>query len=77
MTRLLTSLLVIIGLAIVAVGIIYFTVKAGSLPTWFPGHLTGSAAHRTKHGIAAIVVGVVVLVGAIMVPALTGARRRH
>jgi hypothetical protein len=36
-------------------------VKAGSLPSFFPGHIAGSTSHRTKHGIAAVVLGAVVL----------------
>lgn len=61
MHKLVTVILVVIGLALIAVGIVYFTVKAGSLPSFFPGHIAGSTAHRTKHGIAALVLGVVVL----------------
>jgi amino acid permease len=56
------ALLVIVGLVLIAVGVIYFVVKAGSLPSFFPGHLTGSTAHRSKHGLVAVVVGAVVLV---------------
>jgi hypothetical protein len=61
MRTLVTTVLVVVGLALVAVGIVYFTVKAGSLPSFFPGHIAGSASHRTKHGIAAVVLGAVVL----------------
>jgi hypothetical protein len=61
MQRLVTVVLVIVGLALIAVGIVYFTVKAGSLPSFFPGHIVGSTSHRTKHGIAAVVLGAVVL----------------
>jgi succinate dehydrogenase/fumarate reductase cytochrome b subunit len=60
--RLFIALLVIVGLVLIAVGIVYFVVKAGSLPSFFPGHLTGSTAHRSKHGLVAVVVGAVVLV---------------
>jgi multisubunit Na+/H+ antiporter MnhB subunit len=78
MTRLVTSLLVLIGLALVAVGIVYFTVKAGSLPSFFPGHIAHSSAHRNKHALVAVIAGVVVLVLAVMLPSFGGARhRRH
>jgi multisubunit Na+/H+ antiporter MnhB subunit len=75
MTRLITSLLVLIGLVLIAAGIVYFVVKAGSLPSFFPGHIAGSSAHRNKHGLVAVIVGVVVLVLAAMTPALAGRRR--
>ena len=60
--RLFIALLVIVGLVLIAVGVIYFVVKAGSLPSFFPGHVAGSTAHRSKHGLVAVVVGAVVLV---------------
>jgi hypothetical protein len=72
--RLLIALLVIIGLVLIAVGIIYFVVKAGSLPSFFPGHVARSTGHRSKHGLVAVVVGAVVLVLAAAVRAL-GHRR--
>jgi succinate dehydrogenase/fumarate reductase cytochrome b subunit len=72
--RLFIALLVIVGLVLIAVGIVYFVVKAGSLPSFFPGHLTGSTAHRSKHGLVAVVVGAVVLVLAVIFGAV-GRRR--
>jgi succinate dehydrogenase/fumarate reductase cytochrome b subunit len=72
--RLFIALLVMVGLVLIAVGIVYFVVKAGSLPSFFPGHLAGSTAHRSKHGLVAVVVGAVVLVLAAMVGAV-GRRR--
>jgi hypothetical protein len=74
MHRLVTIVLVVVGLALVAVGIVYFTVKAGSLPSFFPGHIVGSSSHRTKHGIAALVLGVVVLAFSVVAGSLM--RRR-
>jgi len=58
---LVTAVLVVVGVALIAVGVVYFTVKAGSLPSFFPGHIAHSTGHRTKHGIAAVVLGAVVL----------------
>jgi len=75
MKRLVISILVLIGLALIAVGIVYFMVKAGSLPSFFPGHVTGSTAHRNKHGLVAVVVGAVVLLLAV-VSASMGRRTR-
>jgi len=39
---------------------------AGSLPSFFPGHLAGSAHKHVKHGLAALIVGVVCFLGAWM-----------
>jgi hypothetical protein len=71
--RLFIGLVVIVGLVLIAVGIIYFVVKAGSLPSFFPGHVTGSTAHRSKHGLVAVIVGAVVL----MLAAIGGALGRR
>lgn len=62
--RLLTGLLVLLGLALLAVGIYYFVTPAGSLPSFFPGHQAGSAHHHTKHGILAVVLAVAAFIGA-------------
>ena len=70
----LVALLVLIGLVLIAVGIVYFVVKAGSLPSFIPGHIAGSSAHRTKRGLFAIIVGAVVLLVAV-VGASVGRRR--
>jgi uncharacterized membrane protein HdeD (DUF308 family) len=48
---------VILGIALIAVGIVYFAEPAKSLPSFFPGHAAGSAHHHAKHGIAAVLVG--------------------
>jgi Na+/H+ antiporter NhaD/arsenite permease-like protein len=51
---------VIVGLLLVVVAIIYFVQPEHSLPSFFPGHSSATAAeanhHHTKHGIAALVV---------------------
>lgn len=48
----------ILGIIFIIVGVMYFTQTAGNLPSFFPGHEANSPAHHTKHGIAAIVVGI-------------------
>ena len=53
---------VLVGLALAAVGVVYFAESAGSLPSFFPGHEAGSSHHHVKHGIAALLVGLAVLV---------------
>lgn len=60
----LTALLLVLGVVCVVVGIVYFAEPAHSLPSFFPGHTKHGTKPRTKHGIAAVVVGVVLLAGA-------------
>jgi hypothetical protein len=47
---------VLIGVLFVVVAVIYFAEPEKSLPSFFPGHASGSTHHHTKHGIAALVV---------------------
>jgi amino acid permease len=51
---------VLLGLALVAIAVVYFVTTAHSLPSFFPGHVSASSSeaghHHTKHGIAALVV---------------------
>jgi len=51
----------ILGILLIIVAVVYFLVPADSLPSFFPGHVTGSTHVRIKHGIASAVVGVVLL----------------
>ena len=61
--RTLTAVVVIlIGLAALAVGVIYLTVEAKSLPS-IMGQLHGVTGHRSTRGITAAIVGVVLLAG--------------
>jgi uncharacterized membrane protein HdeD (DUF308 family) len=55
--RYLVPLAVVLGVALIVVGIVYFAEPAKSLPSFFPGHEAGSAHHHTKHGIASVLVG--------------------
>jgi hypothetical protein len=64
--RVLTILLIVLGVAFVALAIYYWVTPAGSLPSFFPGHLAGSAHKHVKHGAAAFVVGLVCFLGAWM-----------
>ncbi|MCW2526981.1 MAG: hypothetical protein JWM76_1841 [Pseudonocardiales bacterium] len=61
-----TALVALLGIALIVAGIIYFAEPAGSLPSFFPGHQTGSAHHHTTHGIAALIIGLIALAGAWM-----------
>ncbi len=55
--RLLVALAIVLGIALVAVAIVYWAEPAKSLPSFFPGHEAGSNHHHVKHGIAALLVG--------------------
>jgi hypothetical protein len=59
-------ILIIIGIALVSLAVYYWVTPAGSLPSFFPGHLAGSAHVHVKHGVAALLVGIVCLLGAWM-----------
>ena len=49
---------IVLGIILLVVGVIYFVDSASALPSFFPGHKSGSSHHHTKHGIATVVVGV-------------------
>lgn len=53
----LVPLAVILGIALIIVGIVYFVEPAKSLPSFFPGHQAGESHHHIKHGIASVLVG--------------------
>jgi hypothetical protein len=48
---------VILGVALIAVAVLYWVEPARSLPSFTPGHETGSDHHHMKHGIAALLLG--------------------
>ena len=50
----------VIGVIAIVVGVIYLTVEAKSLPSIL-GQLHGMTGHRSKRGVAALIVGVVLL----------------
>ena len=60
--RLLVVVAVVVGLALIAVAVLYWIEPAKSLPGFFPGHEAGSNHHHVKHGIAAFLVGLACLV---------------
>jgi hypothetical protein len=73
--RLLVAGLVVLGLLGLAAAIVYFAEPAKSLPSVLPGHISGSTVHRDRRGVAALVIGLGLLVLAAAVMA-TGTRRR-
>jgi hypothetical protein len=48
----------VVGVAFVALAILYVSEPASSLPALVPGHDAGSSHHHVKHGIAALILGV-------------------
>ena len=71
MKTLLVLILVVVGLACIAGGIIYFVEPAHSLPSFFPGHASIRTAiadvKHNKRGAAAVVVGaLLVLLGLVI-----------
>lgn len=56
--------LILVGLLAAAVGVIYLTVEATSLPS-IMGQLHGDHAHRSLRGIVAVIVAVVLLAGGV------------
>ena len=60
--RVLGGVLFVLGLLLVAVAIIYWTVPVGHLPSLL-GHTAGSTRHHSKRALAAAVAGVLFLIG--------------
>ena len=65
-SRAVVILAVVAGVLLLVVSGIYFAEPAHSLPSFFPGHVGANSSefshHHTKHGIAALVVGLAFLV---------------
>jgi uncharacterized membrane protein HdeD (DUF308 family) len=61
----LVVVLAIIGILGIVAGVIYVALPAKSLPSFFPDHSAHTHLHATKHGIAALVVGAVLLIVAV------------
>jgi hypothetical protein len=73
--RLLAALAALIGVALIAVGIVYIALNEHDIPSFFPGHVSHPASHHhVKHGIAAILLGLACLAFAWF---RTGPRERH
>ena len=53
----LTYCSVLLGILFVYLAFIYWFTKAGSLPTYLPGHITNSNIIHVKHGIASFILG--------------------
>lgn len=55
--------LLIVGVALVALGVVYFVTPAHQLPSLLPGHDTTSR-HHIKHGLAMLMLAAGAWVGA-------------
>jgi len=60
--RLLVVLAIVVGIALIAIAVVYWVEPAKSLPSFFPGYQAGSSHHHAKHGIASFLVGLACLV---------------
>jgi hypothetical protein len=60
--RLLVWLAIVVGVALIAIAVVYWAEPAKSLPSFFPGHTAGSSPHHVTHGIASFLVGLACLV---------------
>lgn len=58
-----TVVLAILAIVLIALGIVYISVPAGSLPA-FLGHTAGSTGHHPLRAVGSLIVGVVFAVGA-------------
>ncbi len=58
----LVSISIILGLIFVAVAIYYWMVPAGSLASFMPGYLDGSTQIHFKHGLASLIVGILLFI---------------
>ncbi len=55
--KLLAPLAIVIGIAFVALAVVYWITPAGSLPAYVPGHEAGSSTIHVKHGIGSLLLG--------------------
>jgi hypothetical protein len=56
------TLLAVLGVILIIVAVVYWLVPAGSLPGFMPGFEAGSTQVHVKHGIGALVLGIVLIV---------------
>ncbi len=71
-----TVALILVGILLVIVAIVYFATPAKSLPGFFPGHQAGLSRRHLTHGSAALVLALLVWVGAWFTTGPSGAQRR-
>ncbi len=69
-----TALLIVAGVACMAVAVVYFARPASQLPSFFPGHDVTLSRHHNTHGIAMAVLGILCWVGAWFTTGSSGSR---
>lgn len=57
------TIVTIAGGILIVIAAIYFLIPADTLPAFFPGHETGLARIRAKHGMLSGGLGIVLLIG--------------
>ncbi|MGD0084759.1 MAG: hypothetical protein ABSD78_16435 [Acidimicrobiales bacterium] len=77
MRAVLVGILLIVGAAAIAAGVLYLTQPAHSLPTFFPGYAAHVVGKHTHRGYAGIALGAVLVVIAFVVGLTGSPRRRH
>lgn len=76
MRAFLVFLIILVGLAAIAAGVVYLVVPAHALPSFVPGHIAGSNAKHDRRGYAGLALGgVLVIVGIIV--GMVGHPKRH
>ena len=58
------NIVLILGLVLIVIAGIYFMMPADALPGFFPGHETGLARIRVKHGLLSGGLCIVLMIGA-------------
>ena len=53
---------IVLAILFFALAVLYWAEPASSLPSIIPGHEAGSSHHHIKHGIAAFIVGLALLI---------------
>lgn len=76
LARFVMILLIVVGVLAIVVGVIYFAEPARSLPGFFPGHVAQVAGRHTRRGLAAIVIGLVLLLAAVITERMGRRRSR-
>jgi uncharacterized membrane-anchored protein YitT (DUF2179 family) len=56
------AFITIVGVILIVVAAAYLLVPADTLPSFFPGHETGLARIRVKHGLLSGGIGIVLLI---------------
>jgi amino acid permease len=73
-TRALRVILIVLGIAALAIGFVYLSVVTGKLPS-FMGKIPHGTTHRFKRGYAGVLVGAVFLLSAFFLSLMSKPRR--